>query len=48
MAGDFDLKEFRKRMDGAVSSLKSEFGGLRTGRANAAILDGVNGQCLWL
>jgi len=41
MAGDFDLKEFRKRMDGAVSSLKSEFGGLRTGRANAAILDGV-------
>ena len=41
MAGDFDLKEYRKRMDGAVSSLKSEFAGLRTGRANAGILDGV-------
>jgi ribosome recycling factor len=41
MAGDFDLKEYRKRMDGAVTSLKSEFGGLRTGRANAGILDGV-------
>ena len=25
---DFDLKVFRKRMDGALSSLKSEFGGL--------------------
>jgi len=41
MAGDFDLKECRKRMDGALASLKSEFGGLRTGRANAGILDGV-------
>ena len=41
MAGDFDLKDYRKRMDGALASLKSEFGGLRTGRANAAILDGV-------
>jgi len=41
MAGDFDLKELKKRMDGALASLKSEFGGLRTGRANAGILDGV-------
>ena len=41
MAGDFDLKDFRKRMDGSLNSLKSEFGGLRTGRANTAILDGV-------
>ena len=38
---DFDLKVFRKRMDGALSSLKSEFGGLRTGRASVGILDGV-------
>ncbi len=37
----FNLKDFRKRMDGAVSSLKSEFAGLRTGRANAALLDGI-------
>ncbi len=37
----FNLKDFRKRMDGAVASLKSEFAGLRTGRANAALLDGI-------
>ncbi len=41
MAGEFNLKEYRKRMDGAVSSLKSEFGGLRTGRANASLLDNI-------
>jgi len=28
-------------MDGALSSLKSEFAGLRTGRANAALLDNI-------
>ena len=37
----FDLKTFRDRMDGAVAALKSEFGGLRTGRANASLLDNV-------
>ena len=36
MAGEFNLKDYRKRMDGAMLSLKSEFGGLRTGRANAS------------
>ncbi len=41
MADDFNLADYRKRMDGAVSSLRSEFGGLRTGRANAALLDGI-------
>jgi len=41
MTGEFNLKEYRKRMDGAVSSLKSEFGGLRTGRANASLLDNI-------
>ena len=41
MADDFNLANYRKRMDGAVSSLRSEFGGLRTGRANAALLDGI-------
>jgi len=28
-------------MDGAVSALRNEFSGLRTGRANAALLDGI-------
>ena len=41
MAGEFNLKDYRKRMDGAMLSLKSEFGGLRTGRANASLLDNI-------
>ena len=32
MAG-FDLKEIERRMRGALTVLKQEFGGLRTGRA---------------
>lgn len=41
MAADFNLADYRKRMDGAIASLRGEFAGLRTGRANAALLDGV-------
>jgi len=41
MSNEFNLKDYRKRMDGAVQSLKSEFAGLRTGRANAALLDTI-------
>ena len=41
MAGEFNLKDIRKRMDGAVTALRTEFGGLRTGRANTALLDNV-------
>ncbi|WP_409433665.1 ribosome recycling factor [Litorimonas sp. RW-G-Af-16] len=41
MAEEFKLAVYRKRMDGALTSLRSEFGGLRTGRANAALLDGI-------
>ena len=37
----FNLKDYRQRMDGAVSALRNEFSGLRTGRANAALLDGI-------
>ena len=36
-----DLKSYRDRMDKAVSALKEEFSGLRTGRANAGLLDPV-------
>ncbi|MBU1347408.1 MAG: ribosome recycling factor [Alphaproteobacteria bacterium] len=39
-----DLKTYRERMDKAVSSLKEEFQGLRTGRANAGLLDPVQVQ----
>ncbi len=36
---DFDLKDIKRRMEGALSVLKQEFSSLRTGRANASILD---------
>jgi len=39
---DFKMADYRKRMDGALASLRSEFSGLRTGRANAGLLDGIH------
>lgn len=36
-----DLKTYRDRMDKAVTALKEEFSGLRTGRANAGLLEPV-------
>ncbi len=36
-----DTNELRRRMEGALKSLHSEFGGLRTGRANASLLDNI-------
>lgn len=36
-----DLARYRDRMDKAVSALKDEFGGIRTGRASATLLDPV-------
>jgi len=38
-AGEFDFNDIKRRMAGAVESLKGEFAGLRTGRASAALLD---------
>jgi ribosome recycling factor len=40
-AGNFDMNEIEKRMKGAVSALKQEFGGLRTGRASTSLLDPI-------
>jgi len=37
----FDLSEIERRMRGAVSALKHEFSGLRTGRASASLLDPI-------
>lgn len=37
----FDKDDLERRMQGAVSVLKKEFGGLRTGRASAALLDPI-------
>ncbi|MBE7217516.1 MAG: ribosome recycling factor [Caulobacteraceae bacterium] len=36
-----DLTAYKSRMDKAVDTLKEEFGGLRTGRASAGLLDPV-------
>lgn len=36
-----DLKTYRDRMEKAVASLKEDFAGLRTGRANSGLLDPV-------
>ncbi|HEY0052538.1 MAG TPA: ribosome recycling factor, partial [Caulobacteraceae bacterium] len=36
-----ELKTFRDRMDKSIDALKHEFGGLRTGRANAGLLEPV-------
>ena len=36
-----DLTAYKSRMDKAVDALKEEFGGLRTGRASAGLLDPV-------
>ena len=37
----FDLKDLERRMNGALNVLQQEFGSLRTGRANASLLDPV-------
>ena len=41
MADAYNKDEMNRRMNGAVATLKSEFGGLRTGRASPALLDRV-------
>jgi len=37
-----DLKDLRKRMDGALAALKTEFAGLRTGRASASLVEPID------
>ena len=37
----FDINDLKRRMQGAVASLKQELSGLRTGRASTALLDHV-------
>ena len=39
---DARLNEFSRRMDGALEALRKEFGGLRTGRASANLLEPVH------
>ncbi|MGL4727216.1 MAG: ribosome-recycling factor, partial [Bosea sp. (in: a-proteobacteria)] len=37
----FDLNDIKRRMQGAVTSLKQDLGSLRTGRASANLLDPI-------
>ena len=37
----FDLADLKRRMQGAIQTLKHELGGLRTGRASASLLEPV-------
>jgi len=38
---DAQLKDMRRRMDGAIDALKKELAGLRTGRASPSLLENV-------
>ena len=40
--GAFDLGDYKRRMQGAVSVLRSELAGLRTGRASINLLDPIH------
>lgn len=41
MSSELDLADIKRRMNGAIENLKSEFKGLRTGRASVNLLDPV-------
>ena len=38
---DIDIDDLQRRMEGAIASLTKDFQGLRTGRANSQLLDGI-------
>lgn len=42
MSSGVDLKDLEKRMEGAIMALKSEFGGLRTGRATTSLVEPID------
>ncbi|WP_296713873.1 ribosome recycling factor [Rhodoblastus sp.] len=42
MSAPFDLAEIKRRMQASIQALKHELGGLRTGRASAALLEPVH------
>lgn len=41
MAQTFDINDLKRRMQGAVASLKHDLNSLRTGRASASVLDPI-------
>ncbi|GAB5511938.1 MAG: ribosome recycling factor [Hyphomicrobiales bacterium] len=41
MSDEVDMGDVERRMKGALASLKSEFGGLRTGRASSSLVEPI-------
>ncbi|CAN5256362.1 ribosome recycling factor [soil metagenome] len=41
VAGNFDINDLKRRMEGAITALKHELGGLRTGRAAISMVEPV-------
>lgn len=44
MSGSFDIGELKRRMQGAISVLRTELAGLRTGRASSSLLEPIHVQ----
>ncbi len=42
MSAEFDISDLKRRMQGTISTLKHELGGLRTGRASASLVEPVH------
>ena len=42
MSAEFDVSDLKRRMQGAIATLKHEMGGLRTGRASASLIEPVH------
>jgi ribosome recycling factor len=41
MSAEFDISDLKRRMQGAIATLRHELGGLRTGRASASLIEPV-------
>ncbi|WP_321391490.1 ribosome recycling factor [Emcibacter sp.] len=41
MSSEFNIDDLKRRMNGAIDNLKTEFSGLRTGRASVNLLDPI-------
>lgn len=41
MSDNFDISDFTKRMDGAITSFQKDLGGLRTGKASPHLVDSI-------
>lgn len=40
-SNEIDIDDLKRRMEGAITALKAEFGGLRTGRASISLLEPI-------